>query len=291
MIIRPAHDGDVEAVVALLHGQMNRKIAPARWRRLMTYNWLPDKPDLGYVAEADGRIVGNVCAVYSDRQIGGRPERLVNICAWYLDRDHRGQGAGERLMAEATANPHWHYNIMTSSSRTLKILDKVGYRVLDHTRYDWQRAGGPALALELNPDRIAGRVSAIEQKLLADHTGLPVTPVLVQHGGQETLAVFSVTRKGDDQPWYDLLYVGDTALMQDGQALANALLPADNAVLSADARFCGGQAPQGAVPVKAPEGAVAVTLPVPRFVKSARLSGAAVDHLYTELQLMGLKLD
>ena len=286
MIIRPSHERDIKAVADLLHTQMNRKIAPERWRRLMTYAWMADKPNLGYVAEVDGRIVGNVGAIYSDREIAGRTERLVNICAWYLDREHRGQGAGERLMAEATANPDWHYNIMTSSSRTLQILDNVGYRVLDDTRYDWQREGGAKLGakldIERDPAKIPPRVTQVEQKLLADHAGLPVTPVLASWAGGETLAIFSVTQKGDDQPWYDLLYVGDTALMAEGQALANALLPADNAVLSADARFCGKAKPPGAVPVP---------LPVPRFVKSSRLSGAAVDHLYTELQLMGLKLD
>jgi hypothetical protein len=185
-------------------------------------------------------------------------------------------------MAEATANPDWHYNIMTSSSRTLKILANVGYRVLDDARFDWQRTEGAALTVEGRTDVIAASVSPAERKILADHAELPVTPVLVTHRGGKSLAIFSVTEKGEDQPWFDLLYVGDTALMREGQALANALLPADDAVLSADARFCGDNAPVGAQ---------AVTLPVPRFVKSSSLSGAAVDHLYTELQLMGLKLD
>ena len=282
MIIRPAHAGDIEPVALLLHEQMNRKIAPGRWRRLMTYDWMADKPNLGFVAEAAGRIVGYVGAVYSDRQVAGKSERLVNICAWYLEKAHRGAGAGERLMAEATANPDWHYNIMTSSSRTLEILGRVGYRVLDDTRHDWQRDGGAALALERDPARIAEGATDIERKILADHARLPVTPVLVQDAGRRVLAVFSVTKKGDDRPWCDLLYVGDTALMGNGQALANAILPSDDAVLSADARFCGEVQPAGARQV---------TLPVPRFVKSSSLSGAAVDHLYTELQLMGLKLD
>ena len=282
MIVRPAHADDIEPVVSLLHEQMNRKIAPERWRRLMTYDWLPEKPNLGYVAEADGCIVGYVGAVYSDRQVAGRTERLVNICAWYLAKAYRGEGAGERLMAEATANPAWHYNIMTSSSRTLDILDRVGYRVLDDIRYDWQRDGGAALEFERDAARIAERVGDAERQLLADHAGLPVTPVLVRQAGPDVLAIFSVTEKGENQPWYDLLYVGDPALMAGGQALANAVLPSGDAVLSADARFCGTSPPEGATPV---------TLPVPRFVKSERLSGAAVDHLYTELQLMGLKLD
>lgn len=295
MKIRPATRGDADAVVTLLHQRMNSKIAPDRWRRLFTYDWLDVVPDYGRVAEADGEIVGYVGAIYSDRMIAGRTERLVNICAWYLSKDHRGGGAGTELMAQATDNPEWHYNIMTSSSRTVGILDDVGYRVLDDHRYDWHRtpgSDGPLGAVfdaVTDRDEIVAAATDTELKLLKDHAGLPVTPVLLCTPTQEALALFSFTRKGDDQPWYDLLYIRDPSILSVwGQATADALLPADNAVMSADARFC---QPPPNLDADTDGRARRISLPVPRFVKSQRLSGHYVDHLYTELQLMGLKLD
>lgn len=288
MIVRPAEPGDVEGIVALLD-RMNPKLAPERWRRLFAYDWLAPKPDLGRVAVFEDRIVGFIGAVYSDRTIAGRRERVVNLSSWYLDRSHRGQGrglmtAGRRLMTEVTANPEWHYSIITSSSKTPRILRAVGFEVLDSHRYDWRRRAAPAGGLEVLQDRqdLLPRLPADQRRLLADHAGLPVTPMLFRHAGGATLVLFSVTRKGNDQPWYDVLHVDDPDFLpRHGQAVADAILPDGDAVLSADERFC----------AAAPPGAARVALPVPRFIKSPHLAGHHIDHLYSELQLLNLKLD
>jgi GNAT superfamily N-acetyltransferase len=287
-VIRPAGPGDIDAVCALLHDKMNSKIAPERWRRLMTYAWLADKPDLGRVVEVDGRILGYVGMVYADRDIGGRRERIVNICAWYLDKSLRGAGLGTEMMAEATADPARSYDIMTSSKNTLKILDAVGYRVLDDHRYVWRKAGVTAGGLTVERDpaairaRVSGQTGADEVRLLDDMAGLPATPMLIGANGAQALLFFSVKRKGADVTWFDLLHTSDRALFAaQAQALADAVLPDGPAVLAADCRF---------VP-SVPEGAERQTLPVPRFFKTDHLAPHAIDHLYTELQLLDLKLD
>ncbi|HUT49176.1 MAG TPA: GNAT family N-acetyltransferase [Alphaproteobacteria bacterium] len=282
--IRPAGPGDIDAVCTLLHDKMNAKIAPDRWRRLMTYEWLAEKPDLGRVVEAGGRILGYVGMVYADRNIDGRSERIVNICAWYLDKSLRGTGLGMEMMAVATADPAMSYDIMTSSKNTLKILDAVGYRVLDDHRYVWRNAGPPdaALAIIDDPAAIRARASAGEVRLLDDMAGLPATPVLIEAGGARALLFFSVKQKGAGVTWFDLLHTGDRALFTaQAQTLANALLPDGPAVLAADARF---------VP-SPPVGPAREPLPVPRFCKTERLAPHQIDHLYTELQLLDLKLD
>lgn len=56
--VRPAVAGDIDAVCEFLHHKMNPEIPVAGWRRLMTYGWLEDKPDLGAVVDDGGRIVG-----------------------------------------------------------------------------------------------------------------------------------------------------------------------------------------------------------------------------------------
>jgi len=288
-LIRPAGPADIEPVCALLHDKMNRKIAPDRWRKLMTYGWMADKPDLGRVVEAEGRILGYVGMVYADRAIadsagGGRSERTVNICAWYLDRSLRGLGLGTKIMADATADPACSYDIMTSSKNTLAILDEVGYRVLDDHRYLWRKTGAPAqgVACVTDPAAIRERAGAAERHLLDDHAGLAITPVLVEAAGERMLLVFSVKRKGADVTYFDLLHVGDRALFaRHAQAVADATLPEGAAVLAADCRFVPG----------APEGAAREPLPVPRFYKTERLKPHQIDHLYTELQLLDLKLD
>ncbi|MDH3231913.1 MAG: GNAT family N-acetyltransferase [Alphaproteobacteria bacterium] len=283
-LIRPAGPGDIDAVCALLHEKMNAKIAADRWRRLMTYEWLADKPDLGRVVVADGKILGYVGMVYADREIDSRRERIVNICAWYLDKSLRGTGLGTAMMADATADPAMSYDIMTSSKNTLKILDAVGYRVLDEHRYVWRKTGPPDAALTVLDDPVAIRARAApgEARLLDDMAGLPATPILIEADGALALLFFSVKQKDADVTWFDLLHTGARTLFADqGQALANALLPQGPAVLAADARFVS----------QAADGAARERLPVPRFFKTERLAPHQIDHLYTELQLLDLKLD
>jgi len=283
-VIRPAGAGDVDAVCALLHEKMNAKIAVERWRRLMTYEWLADKPDLGRVVEAGGRILGYVGMVYADRDVGGRSERTVNICAWYLDKSLRGEGLGTRMMADATADPAMSYDIMTSSKNTLGILDAVGYRALDDHRYVWRKAAKAAAGLSIldDPAAIRAQVGPGKARLLDDMTGLPASPLLIEAAGAQALLFFSIKRKGADVIWFDLLHTSDRALFAaHAQAVADAILPDGPAVLAADCRFVEGSA----------TGAERQGLPVPRFYKTERLAPHEIDHLYTELQLLDLKLD
>jgi hypothetical protein len=112
--------------------------------------------------------------------------------------------------------------------------------------------------------------------------GLPATPMLIEAEGGQALLFFSIKRKGKDVTWFDLLHASDRALFAaQAQALANAVLPDGPAVLAADCRFVEGSA----------TGAERQVLPVPRFYKTQRLEPHEIDHLYTELQLLDLKLD
>jgi GNAT superfamily N-acetyltransferase len=284
--IRPAGENDVDAIVALLHGQMNRKIAPERWRRLFAYPWLDQKPDLGRVAVEGERVVGYVGMVHADRDIGGRRERIVNVCAWFLDKEFRGRGLGHALMAEATADDRASYTILTSSAKTRKILDAVGYRELDAERRVWRRRGtAPARAISFveDPARIIAEVGARSRRLLRDHEGMPVQPMLIGAEGRTCLLVFSVKLKGDDVAYWDLLHVRDRVFFSAyAQDLADTILPAGKkAVLAADLRFVDPSAQHGE----------RERFAVPRFFKTMRLRPEEIDNLYSEIQLLDLKLD
>jgi len=283
-LVRPAGEGDIGAVCRLLHEQMNRKIAPERWRRLMTYGWLDDKPDLGRVALVDGEVVGYVGAVHAERELAGRRQRITNICAWYLAKPHRGRGLGFELMRQAVADGRATYTNLTSSARTLKLLDALGYAVLERERMVWEVAGAvPSLALEREGARILAEADPAERRLLRDHAGLPVEPVRIDDEEGSCLALFSVKLKGAGVTTYDALHISDPEFFGPrAQAIADALLPRDRpAALAVDARLLGGQAAGGR----------RETLPVARYYKSAQLAPSGIDNLYSEIPLLDLKLD
>lgn len=290
MPVRPARPSDIDDVVRLLHENMDPSIEPARWRRLFLYPWLDDKPDLGRVAIVDGRIVGVLGAVYSDRMIDGRMRRIVNPTAWYLERPARREGKGLApglglgMMTDLTRDPDRHYLINTSSRLTVALVRRAGFDVLDSHKYVWRPGRDERqVAVERIEDtaQLASMLTTEERRMLSDHARLSVLPALFVSGGERLLLVLSVTQKGENETWFDLLYASDRQLLPIwGQAIANSLLPRAAMVLACDSRFC----------ASPPHHAARVPLKVPRFFKSTILSPARFDHMYTEVPLLGLKL-
>jgi GNAT superfamily N-acetyltransferase len=283
--VRPAQSADIEAVCRLLHEQMNGRLSPDRWRQLMTYRWLSEKPDLGRVAVLGGKVVGFVGMVYADRNLGGRQRRIVNICAWYLDKAHRGVGLGFELMRSATADEIMSYTILTSSSRTLSLLAAIGYRILDDKRCLWAATGVPPgeLDFEQNPERILARIDDVARRMLNDHAVLPVRPILIADAASSCLAVFSVKRKHGDVIHFDVLHLSNPSFFAArAQRIADGLLPRDaKAMMVVDERLLQGHQHDGKIE----------RLPVPRYYKSRTVGPGEIDNMYSEVQLLDLKLD
>ena len=282
--IRPAQAADIDPVCRLLHEQMSAKFSPDRWRRLMTYRWLDAKPDFGRVAIVGGRLVGFIGMVYADRVVSGRRHRVVNICAWYLDKAYRKAGFGFELMRSAIADDAMSYTILTSSSRSVSLLEAIGYRILDDDRQLWTAKGAPAgIALEEDPPRILEQVDGVAREMLRDHVGLPIRPVLVADAAADCLVVFAIAKKRDDVTYFDVLHLTNPPFFASrAQAIADGLLPRDRkAVLAVDTRLLQGNAHDGTVE----------RLLVPRYYKSSTLRPGQIDNMYSELQLLDLKLD
>lgn len=286
LILRPAGLADADRVAAFLHENMNRKIAPSRWRRILDYPWAaPDTPNRGHLLEApDGSVRGFMGSVHAWRPIGGRARRLVNLTGWYVDKGARGAGHGLALIRAAMADGGDAYTLLTNSANTLDMVQALGFRLLDAERYLWRRdapAGGTRTRI------VVGRGARLlacpaGRRLIDDHDGLAATPVFLRDAAGTVTALFSVTRKGDDETWWDLLAATDMAVFgRCAGALARQVLPDGKSAVSADARFL-------ALP---PPGAERAPVPPTRLAFSRDLAPCQIDHAYSEIPLMGLKLD
>lgn len=289
--IRLATAEDTEQICHLLHAKMNNRIPVDRWRNLMSYAWLDEKPDFGRVVESGGQILGFCGMLYSDRLLGSsaqslRKERMVSMSSWYLDKSLRGKGLGRDMLISAVSDPSLTYSTLTNSKKPLAIVEALGFKVLERQRYIWKKSCNKTVATALNvvrdPIEIAKRVSRMQRQLLDDMHGLPLTPVLLTIDHHLLFMFFSVKSKGADVIWFDLMYASDLEVFSEcAQLLADRLLPDATSVLAADSRF-----------VKhASKNAVLENLPVSRYFISSRVEPDEIDHLYSELQLLDLKLD
>lgn len=286
--VRDATESDIDAICSLLHTKMNPKIPLARWYQLMTYAWLEEKPDYGRVVDSDGEVLGFCGMVYSDRLLGSckaerRMERMVSMTSWYLDRSMRGMGLGRDMLISSVADPTMSYATLTNSPKPLAIQEAVGLRVLEDHRYVWRKKKSSSrLGLVTDTTQMLNVVPDHERVIIIDMSSQPLIPYLLRADGCDNLLFFSVKRKAEDVLWYDLMYASNLLHFSvHAQRLADALLPDGPSVLAADGRFV----------VEVGVEAIRQELTVPRYFKSQRVKPHEVDHLYSELQLLDLKLD
>lgn len=288
-IVRPAQSRDIDGICQLLHEKMNSRYAIERWRRIMSYPWLEQKPDFGQLVEEGGRILGYCGMIYSDRVIGNeaqgyRKARFVSMTSWYLDKSLRGQGLGKQMLLATRQDPTLTYTMFTNSPKPLPMIKALGYQVLDEVRYHWHRTGpaGKDIVLIRDVARIRERANPLQRQLLHDMQDMPIEPVWLVRGDRETLLFLSIRTKGENVLWFDLLHAGDPALFTEcAPSLANHLLPVTPSVLASDSRLI---APP-------PADTVRQLLPVARHYWSQDVQPRDIDFLYSELQLLDQKLD
>jgi GNAT superfamily N-acetyltransferase len=283
VVVRPAEEGDIDTVVDLLFGHMSQKVTKERWRRLLDYPWRPADAARGYVAVDNSRAVGFLGLVYADRPNGGRIERFCNICAWYLLKDYRGQGIGQRIQFGSVADPHLTYTIMTATLATGRAFGShSGFQVLDDTRYLLRRSPAARGDIDIldDPQQIEALLDAEDRKILMDHRPYNLRHLLVRAGGGSCYIVMQVKRKGADIDYHEVMYASDARLLAEtAPHIASAILPSDSAVLAIDRRF-----------LPDARGWEIETLRLPRWDRSGSVPPAAIDHLYGEVALLDLKI-
>lgn len=282
---RVAVAADIDGTAEFLNREMNAEIPVRHWRRLMTYDWLPDKPDLGAVIEDAGRIAGFMGVIYAERQKRGRRFTTGNLTAWYVARPYRQGGLAMDLLRLCTRHRDVVYTSFTSTEKALALLRLAGLRPLDSERYVWRRnAGGRAnpITVLTGAKAVAPFLGAIERRLVEDHAALAVQPCLLRAREGDCLVMLSSHEKAGGTLHFDALYVGAPEVFAaNAQAFADNCLPSSQAELRIDRRFLGGGV----------DDAELQAIRVPRYYRRTQgLEPRDIDILYSEIELLDLQL-
>ncbi len=128
--IKPILDEHLDAVCAFLHDQMNPAISTQDWRRGFDYNWLPERPNNGFMIEHENTILGVFPAYYSKQLIDGAYVQICNPHSWVVLKQHRRLSG--KLQRTLLSQDLWNFYIVTPNIRILKLFEKVGYEYLDN---------------------------------------------------------------------------------------------------------------------------------------------------------------
>ncbi len=284
--VRKAENETRSDVALFLHEEMNPNISHQRWLGLLDRRWAADDAGYAIIAEADGKIVGVLVAIYADRNINGRDVRTCNLSSWYIMKSHRGGGLGFKMMSTALLEPGVTFTTYSSNAPALSVCLKAGMTTLETNRLVWHTRGEPAkgeLVVIQNIEIAAHLIDSTSRKAIRDHADLNVHPLVFRtENGDICTVVFSKKRKGEDIEFNEALYISDREVFaMNARALADAILPSTKALMSVDSRLLSKQET---------DEDEAMPLPVNRGFQSAGLEAHEMDFLYSEIPLLDLKL-
>lgn len=216
--LRPATAADVERVCTFLALHMKRGMTAEEYRPIFTYPWLPHKPDLGFMLEDDGELVGFFGTIYARREVDGHTENICNHTNWCVLEPYRSSAL--RLLFAASRLPNVTYTNLSSIAAVEQVIRKLGFRLLD--TYKWFTVPfAHALTLaQLCRPKIITDECAVEQRLhpehrvlFRDHQAIGCRHVLLLNADGYCY-VISKRRRKKRVSFTELLYVSDPELLR-----------------------------------------------------------------------------
>ena len=278
--LEPVTAANIDEFCAFLHQHLNPAITPEAFRAGLTQAWHVEPPNHGFVVRDDGRLVGGIGAIYAERPLAGRRERVCNITGWCVLESHRAQSM--RLAMAVTSQKGWHFTDLSPTKVVGSMLQFLKFQPLDERQAVLLNLPGlPGLGARVL-HRGADIKAALQGDALQvwrDHAGFPwLQHVLVGRPGRWCHVIYK-RRSFKRLPTASVLYLGDAEVFVRGwRALAGHLLARGIASTQVEARLL----PRVPGPSAIRSGFNA------KLFLSDRLQPAQIDLLYSEAVALDL---
>lgn len=273
--LRPITTADVGGVGAFLRAQLNGRLSAATWAAAIVPPWAGEAPNHGFLIAADRQIVGVQIAIYSERVIMGRLERICNIAAGCTAADYRIHEG--RLLRSVLAQPGFTFTDLSPSGASLSGDQPGRFSEIDTRSVllpNLPKLGRRSVEVTGDPRELAEALTGDDLRLYADHDRcLAARQLLIRSGTEQCHVIYRCDRRKGVATIASILYASAPELLRRAlPELRSYLLGHDRAMATtAEIRLIGW-----------PDGAIELP-PARRVFWSTRLRADQLDYLYSEL--------
>lgn len=270
-----------EEIYPLLQQFPTQAMTREDWRQMLFATAWSDNPQRGYALYTEGKAVGFIATIFSQRNIAGRMERICGLSSWIMLPEYRSEVL-KLLMPILKLKDHTILN-PTPSPAAYGIFAQLGFVPLENERLIVPPLPGAAAfggASTTSEADLGRELTGEDAALHRDHAAcLAARHVLLRRGDRRCYLVASpIHKKG--LPFAEIQYASDWTLFWELRWLAQTALfrTAGALALFVDRRFAPARKPLLSVPWKCP-----------RLYRPAHkgVEPRMIDGLYSEM--MNLK--
>lgn len=226
--VTPIQAEHLAEVGQFLYEHMGRRIAPELWVQSLSQRWAESTPNHGMQLRDDGRLVGVICAIYSDQLVDGRVERFCNPHSWCVLDGYRNGSL--QLVLQLLRQRGYHFTMYTPNPKVAEVFLGLRFKVLDERllimpNLPSATAWAPGAFVETDPDRIGQCLGEQARREYEAHRHFPwLHFVAFGREGDACLAIYK-RRHWKRMPCAWLLHLSDAqAHARHHGLLANHLL-------------------------------------------------------------------
>mgnify|MGYP001239939206 CR=1 FL=1 len=214
--IRPAIRSDLPAVSRFLAESFQGK--KVEWYgRILNPSWAGSSPQLGFLLEDQGEVVGFIGAIWSEREIEDRNHVFYNMTSWCVKDGYRQHSL--KLLQSLISRSDSTVTNFSASRDVCKILQFYRFQELDTGKTVYSPLSRiPSLFMGKLPEMLIGvdavypQLTPVEQRIVDDHKFYSCFFILLRKN--ESRCFLIVLKRPFKQFYFaDVLYCSDWELL------------------------------------------------------------------------------
>ncbi len=217
--VSPIQDTDLPEVAAYWNRNLNPGIPCDVWIAAFRHDWMPDKPNNGFLLRSENRLVGVLGAIYSRQSIEGRAVDFCNLTSLVVDPAHRAHLMD--LLSACLAQKNLCFTNFTPTPAVAKILRLLRFVELPAGEYIVPHLPVPAIAAGLTAiegdGELGRRLTGDAARLWRAHRAIPWLNRFAVGDDKRWCLVFWKPTVIKGMPAAHLIGVSDTELLREWQ--------------------------------------------------------------------------